>query len=65
MMPKDFPMDRDNKSTTVSVRTGFGWLTMWLFTIGMTHPGFGRGVLDLIIWPYHLGAIVASICGAQ
>lgn len=31
------------------------WFIGWLFTIGYLQLTFWRGVLALIIWPYHLG----------
>ena len=38
--------------------TGTLWFVGWLFTIGLAHLGFWKGVLALIIWPYFLGVLV-------
>jgi hypothetical protein len=36
------------------------WCIGWLFSIGYLHmPFFWKGVLDVIIWPYYLGAALA------
>ena len=40
---------------------GLLWLTGWLFTIGMLHLGFWKGVLALIVWPYYQGVNVAAL----
>ncbi|HEV8125081.1 MAG TPA: hypothetical protein VGP80_12600 [Gemmatimonadales bacterium] len=40
---------------------GLLWFTGWLFTLGFLHPGFWKGVLALIVWPYYLGGYVGSM----
>ena len=39
---------------------GLIWAAGWLFTIGYLKLSFWRGVLALIIWPYHIGAFLTS-----
>jgi hypothetical protein len=39
---------------------GLLWLTGWLFTIGFLHTTFWKGVLALFVWPYYIGAFLAS-----
>ncbi len=40
--------------------SGALWVASWLFTIGILHLSFWRGVLAIIIWPYYLGTLVAT-----
>ena len=40
--------------------TGLLWFGAWLFTLGILHPGFWKGVLALVLWPYYLGAQVST-----
>ena len=35
------------------------WFIGWLFTIGFLHLAFWRAVVALVIWPYHIGTVVA------
>ena len=35
------------------------WLWAWLFTIGLLHLGFWKGLLAILLWPYYLGAALA------
>lgn len=37
------------------------WCAAWLFTIGLLHLGFWRGVLALVIWPYYIGVKVSGL----
>jgi hypothetical protein len=37
---------------------GLIWLAGWLFTIGFLHLSFWRGVLAIVIWPYHIGVAI-------
>jgi len=39
------------------------WIIGWLFSIGYCHLGFWQGVLALLIWPYHLGRLLAPALG--
>ena len=39
---------------------GMIWIMGWLFTIGYLELGFWRGLLALVVWPYFLGADIAS-----
>ena len=39
---------------------GLLWFAGWLFTIGFLQLGFWKGVLGLIVWPYFIGAALAS-----
>jgi len=40
---------------------GFLWFGSWLFTIGLLHLTFWKGVLALLLWPYFLGAHFSSL----
>jgi hypothetical protein len=40
--------------------TGLLWFAGWLFSIGVLHLGFWKGVLALVFWPYYLGVQVAT-----
>lgn len=46
---------------TINVRIGFGWCTMWLFTVALAHLTFGQAALALIGWPYYLGDAIATL----
>jgi hypothetical protein len=37
------------------------WVAAWLFTIGLLHLTFWRGVLAILLWPYYLGVKVAAV----
>lgn len=37
------------------------WIAAWLFTVGFLQLAFWKGVLAILIWPYYLGAYLASI----
>ena len=39
---------------------GLLWFGAWLFTLGVLHLGFWKGVLALVFWPYYLGVQVAT-----
>jgi len=36
------------------------WLIGWLFSIGYLGLGFWQGVLAIFVWPYFLGAHLAT-----
>ena len=36
------------------------WLAGWLFTLGLVHVSFWKGLLALVLWPYYLGAALAA-----
>lgn len=40
--------------------TGSLWVVGWLFSIGLLHLPFWRGVLAIVLWPYYLGAMLNS-----
>ena len=40
--------------------TGGVWFGAWLFTIGVLHLTFWRGLLALVLWPYYIGTAVSS-----
>lgn len=40
--------------------TGSLWVAGWLFTIGLLHLAFWKGVLAILLWPYYLGAMLSS-----
>ncbi len=48
------------KPLKVEVSYGAIWLTGWLFTLGYTDAGFWKGILDLLLWPFFLGAALAG-----
>lgn len=37
---------------------GTAWLAGWLFSLGLLHPSFWKGVLAIVLWPYYLGAML-------
>ena len=52
----------DKQRVQIEQHSGVGllWLAGWLFTIGYLELSFWRGVLALILWPYHIGADLAA-----
>ena len=40
---------------------GTVWFIGWLFTIGLLHLSFWKGVLGLIVWPYYLGVTFSAL----
>jgi len=42
---------------------GMLWFAAWLFTIGLLHLSFWKGVAALLLWPYYLGAYVSTLTG--
>lgn len=34
---------------------GMLWFGAWLFTIGVLHLHFWKGLLAILLWPYYLG----------
>lgn len=43
--------------------TGSLWFIGWLFTIGVLHLSFWKGVLAIVVWPYYLGSFVSTLLG--
>ena len=43
---------------------GLIWCAGWLFALGYLDLSFWRGVLAILIWPYYLGAHLATVPGA-
>lgn len=43
---------------------GLVWCAGWLFTLGYLDLSFWRGLLAILIWPYYLGADLASVPAA-
>ena len=41
--------------------SGLLWLIGWLFTIGLVHLPFWKGVLAVIVWPFYLGSSFSSL----
>jgi uncharacterized membrane protein len=37
------------------------WFAAWLFTIGLVHLGFWKGLLAILLWPYYLGVAFSSL----
>ncbi len=40
---------------------GLLWFAAWLFTIGLLHLGFAKGLLAILVWPYYLGVMLSSL----
>lgn len=40
---------------------GTAWVAAWLFTIGLLHLGFWKGLLAILLWSYYLGATFSSL----
>jgi uncharacterized membrane protein len=40
---------------------GILWVIGWLFTLGLLHLTFWKGVLALILWPYYLGIALSGL----
>jgi hypothetical protein len=43
---------------TATHLAGTLWLIGWLFTIGLAHLGWWKGVLAIVVWPYFLALVV-------
>ena len=41
--------------------TGGLWFAAWLFTLGVVHPSFWKGVLAIVLWPYYLGVTLSAL----
>jgi hypothetical protein len=41
--------------------TGGVWFLGWLFTLGLLHLSFWKGLLALVVWPYYLGVAVSGV----
>jgi hypothetical protein len=41
--------------------TGLLWFAGWLFTIGLLHLSFWKGLLGLIVWPFFVGSQLATL----
>lgn len=41
--------------------SGLLWLIGWLFTIGLLHLPFWKGVLGVVVWPFYLGSRLSSL----
>jgi len=55
-MPKD-------RTIKVQSQCGVLWFAGWLFTIGFLAPGFWKGLIGIIIWPYYIGVWAAALGG--
>ncbi|NNM33015.1 MAG: hypothetical protein HKO53_08105 [Gemmatimonadetes bacterium] len=42
---------------------GMLWFAGWLFTLGYLQPGFWRGALALLVWPYYVGVEISALMG--
>ena len=40
---------------------GLLWFAGWLFTLGLLHLHFWKGVLAIVVWPYYLGVTFSSL----
>lgn len=41
--------------------SGLLWFIGWLFTIGLLHLPFWKGVLAIVAWPFYLGTRFSSL----
>jgi hypothetical protein len=41
--------------------TGGLWFARWLFTLGLLHLAFWKGVAAIVVWPYYLGVAFSSL----
>lgn len=70
------PADEEDENRSTAVRpkgqaeririeqhsaSGLLWLIGWLFTIGLLHLPFWKGVLAIIVWPFYLGSRFSSL----
>lgn len=39
---------------------GLIWIGGWLFTLGYLNLNFWKGLFAILIWPYYIGAALAS-----
>ncbi len=37
------------------------WFLGWLFTLGLLHLSFWKGVLAILVWPYYLGVALSAL----
>jgi hypothetical protein len=37
------------------------WFAAWLFTLGLLHLPFWKGVVAIVAWPYYLGAAFTAL----
>ena len=37
------------------------WVAAWLFTLGLLHLHFWKGVLTIVLWPYYLGTAFSAL----
>ena len=56
-------MNKTKSRITIQTHSGLGliWIAGWLFTIGYLGLGFWQGLLGVFVWPYFLGAHLASL----
>ena len=40
---------------------GSVWFVGWLFTLGLLHLSFWKGVLAIVVWPYYLGGTFSAL----
>ena len=54
---------RNMERIRVEQHTGTGtlWMFGWLFTIGLLHLTFWKGVLGILLWPYYLGVAFSAL----
>jgi hypothetical protein len=41
--------------------SGLFWLAGWLFTVGYLKLAFWPAALAILIWPYHIGTLIAAL----
>ena len=47
--------------TKATSGVGLLWFAGWLFTLGLLHLHFWKGVLAILVWPYYLGVTFGSL----
>lgn len=47
---------------TINVsKTGIGWGSFWLFTVGLADLSIGQAAIALVVWPYYLGTWIGGV----
>jgi hypothetical protein len=48
------------RSVACGCHVGLLWFMAWLFTLGLLHLSFWKGVAALFIWPYYIGTFFSA-----
>jgi len=54
---------RNTQKIRIEQHTFMGglWCASWLFTLGLLHLHFWKGVLAVVLWPYYVGHYVSGL----